>query len=330
MSLELHTVITELLPSTHELRLTEVTVDDTSVRLQHTATAPTACCPCCMMPSSAVHSRYQRYLTDLPWGTRPVRLHLTVRKFVCRNAACVRRIFTERLPDLVAAYARKTQRLVAVLQAIGLALGGQAGARLAARLQLSASPPTLLRLAQAAPVPCPSTLQAVGVDEWAWRRGHRYGTILVDLGTHRVVDLTPDRSAATVAAWLAQHPSITVIGRDRSPLYADGIRQGAPDAVQVVDRFHLVQNLREAVEAFLVTQRPVLQAAAVRTSAAMTRSSSFPASVKDVCATIVHVVYPVEPGWESEDCPIGQPPDPIPKGIGDKSMVEKRGMKRRR
>jgi DNA-binding NarL/FixJ family response regulator len=109
-------------------------------------------------------------------------------------------------------------------------------------------------------------LQAVGVDEWAWRRGHRYGTILVDLMTHRVVDLLPGRSATTLAAWLAQHPTITVVCRDRSDLYADGIRRGAPQAVQVVDRFHLVRNLREAVEAFLITKRPRLQAAAVRTA----------------------------------------------------------------
>jgi DNA-binding NarL/FixJ family response regulator len=183
---------------------------------------------------------------------------------------CARRIFTERLPDVAAPYARKTMRLVNALQAIGIALGGNAGARLAAHLRLSTSAATLLRLVRAAPIPSMPGLQALGVDEWAWRRGHRYGTILVDLATHRVVDLLPDRSAATMAAWLARHPSITVISRDRSPLYAEGIRQGAPDAVQVVDRFHLVENLREAVEAFLVTQRPVLQAAAVRTAQALT------------------------------------------------------------
>jgi transposase len=95
-------------------------------------------------------------------------------------------------------------------------------------------------------VPYPPALQAVGVDEWAWRRGHRDGTILVNLADHRVVDLLPDRSAATVAAWLAEHPTISLVCRDRSDLYADSIRRGAPEAVQVVDCFHLVHNLRRS------------------------------------------------------------------------------------
>jgi transposase len=119
-------------------------------------------------------------------------------------------------------------------------------------------------------VPHPPALQAVGVDEWAWRRGHRYGTILVDLVTHRVVDLLPDRSAASVAAWLTQHPTLTVVCRDRSDLYADGIRRGAPQAVQAADRFHLVHNLRQALEAFLLDHRSALQAAAVGTAMALT------------------------------------------------------------
>jgi transposase len=197
-----------------------------------------------------------------------------VRKFVCRDSTCTRRIFTERLPDFVATYARKTCRLVKALQAIGAALGGNAGAQLAARLQLPTSAATLLRLVRAAPISPLPALQEVGVDEWAWRRGHRSGTILVDLASHRVVDLLPDRSATAVAAWLAQHSTIRVVCRDRSDLYADGIRRGAPQAVQVVDRFHLVQNLREAVEAFFVTQRPVLQIAAGRTAQALTSSAA--------------------------------------------------------
>jgi transposase len=217
-----------------------------------------------------VHSRYQRRLTDLPWGRQAVRIHLTVRKFRCRNRACGRRIFTERLPDLVAAYGRHTHRLATALRAIGLALGGNTGARLAARLRLPTSPSTLLRLVRGTPIPPTPALQVVGVDEWAWRRGHRYGTILVDLATHRVVDLLPDRSATSVAAWLSQHPTVTTVCRDRSDLYADGIRRGAPQAVQVVDRFHLVQNLRQALEAVLLDHRAALQAAAVGTALALT------------------------------------------------------------
>jgi transposase len=252
--------------------LTEVTMEQEDVLLQLTTTTLTAACPCCAVSSSSIHSRYQRHLTDLPWGTCTVRLQLRVRKFVCRNPLCTRRIFTERLPELVPAYARKTRRLITILQAIGMALGGNAGARLAGRLQLSTSPSTLLRLVRGAPIPPTLALQAVGVDEWAWRRGHRYGTILVDLMRHGVVDLLPDRSAATVAAWLAQHPTITVVCRDRSDLYADGIHRGAPEAVQVVDRFHLVQNLRQALEAVLLDHRPALQAAAIGTAMALTPS----------------------------------------------------------
>jgi transposase len=251
------------------MRLTEVTMEQASVQLQLTATAPTAACPRCAVSSSSIHSRYQRHLTDLSWGRRAVHLHLIVRKFRCRNPTCARRIFTERLPALVAAYARKTGHLVAALRAIGVALGGNAGARLAAHLRLPTSPSTLLRLVRAAPMPQPPALQAAGVDEWAWRRGHRYGTILVNLADHRVVDLLPDRSAASVAAWLARYPTISVVCRDRSDLYADGMRRGAPEAGQVVDRFHLVQNLRQALEVFLGHHRPALQAAAMGT--AMTR-----------------------------------------------------------
>jgi transposase len=245
-------------------------VEDESGRLRLTATAPTATCPGCAGSSSSVPSLYPRRLPDLPWGTRAVRIQLTARKFRCRNRACGRCIFTERLPDLVAAFGRQTHRLTTALRAIGLALGGNTGARLAARLRLPTSPSTLLRLVRGAPIPPTPALQVVGVDEWAWRRGHRYGPILVDLATHGVVDLLPDRSAASVAAWLTQHPTITVVCRDRSDLYADGIRRGAPEAVQVVDRFHLVQNLRQVLEAFLIDHRAALQAVAVGTAMALT------------------------------------------------------------
>jgi transposase len=163
----LHTFVTTLLSSTPEVHLDKVTVEQDTVRLQLTATAPDARCPCCTAPSSAVHSRYQRHLTGLPWGTYAVHLQLTVRKFLCRNPTCARRVFTERLPDRVAPSARSTTRLGAVLRAIGIALGGKAGARLADRLGLPTSATTLLRLVRGSPLPQVPTLQVVGVDEWA-------------------------------------------------------------------------------------------------------------------------------------------------------------------
>jgi transposase len=241
------------------------------ITLQVTSTPTHVPCPLCHVQTLRVHSRYTRTLADLPWGPYAVRVLLRVRKFFCDHPVCPRQIFTERVPAVAAPWARRTLRLAQRLLAYGLALGGEAGARLAARLGLRISPDTLLRLVQAAPAPDALTPQIIGVDEWAWRRGHRYGTMLVNLEDHRVMDLLPERSAESVAAWLAQHPTVTIVCRDRSALYAEGIRRGAPQAVQVVDRFHLVNNLREAVEAFLHSQRPALQAAAARTAQALTQ-----------------------------------------------------------
>jgi transposase len=200
-----------------------------------------------------------------------VRLQLYVRKFFCDQPACPRRIFTERLPRVAAPWARRTLRLAQRLRACGLALGGAMGARLGHRLGLRTSPDPLLRLVHAAPRPATASPQGLGVDEWAWRRGQRYGTILVNLEDHQVLALLPERSADLVAHWLTQHPTVTVVCRDRSALSADGMRRGAPQAVHVVERFHRVTNLREAIEALLHDQRPVLQAAAAGTAQALTQ-----------------------------------------------------------
>jgi transposase len=248
-------------------------LDETAAQLtlQVTTTRPHVCCPLCQTPTSRVHSRYTRTLTDLPWGPYTIRWQLHGRKFFCDHPTCVRQIFTERFPTVAAPWARRTLRLAQRLRACGLALGGEMGARLGHRLGLPTSPATLLRLVQAAPTPAATAPQVLGVDEWAWRRGQRYGTILVNLEDHQVLDLLPERSADLVADWLTQYPTVTVVCRDRSALYAEGIRRGAPQAVQVVDRFHLVKNLREAIEAFLHDQRPALQAAAVGTAQALTQ-----------------------------------------------------------
>ena len=201
MSQELRTFLTNLQLPTRAVHLTEVTVEPACVRLQLTTTAPAAACPHCAEPASSVHSRYQRHLMDLPWGPLAIRIRLLVRTFVCRNPSCPRRIFTERVPELVAPYARKTQRLIAALQAIGVALGGQTGARLAHLLGLPASRDTLLRLVRCLPLPRIPTLGAIGVDDCAHQKRQRYGTIVVDLGQRRPVALLNDREAETLADW---------------------------------------------------------------------------------------------------------------------------------
>src|SRR5262249_41704067 len=154
----------------------------------------------------------------------------------------------ERLPDLVAPRARRTARLLEHLRRTACALGGEPGARLAQAAAMPVSPRTLLRLLRAVTLPAPGPVRVLGVDDWSRRQGRAFGTILVDLEAHAVLDLLPDRTAATLAAWLGHHPEVEVVSRDRAGAYAEGIRQGAPQARQVADRFHVVKNLTEAME----------------------------------------------------------------------------------
>ena len=230
-------------------------------------------CPSCQEESKAVHSWYERTPQDLPSCGVKIRLCLQVRRFFCLNKSCRQHIFCERLPQFLATYARRTQRMNQQLQHLAFVLGGELGTITTHLLAMPVSASTLLRLTHAVKMIPADDVRVLGIDDWAKRKRHHYGTILVDLERHRVVDLLPDRSVETLARWLQAHPEIEIVSRDRWRNYAEAVSSVLPDAIQVADRFHLIRNLvdilkrlfdrkgkliRQAAQAFALEKRTVL------------------------------------------------------------------------
>ena len=251
-----------LLPKACELVVDAACVNDRTIIIEMHSTRLECACPKCGGPSPRVHSRYVRQPADLPACGYRVRLMLTVRRFFCDDAPCPRRAVTERLPPFLAPYARRTHRLARQQLHVAFVAGGEGGSRLLALLAMPASPATLLRMIRHAPEVTESTPQVLGIDDWAKRKGHTYGTILVDLEGRRVVDLLPEATAEAVETWLKEHPGVEIVSRDRGPEFIKGIQDGAPDAIPVADRWHLLKNMGDTVQRWLAGKRACLRAAA--------------------------------------------------------------------
>jgi transposase len=251
----------ELLPK--GLDLESLSIETGRVSICVSSGTRRSVCPLCARVSSRVHSRYDRSVSDLPWHGISVELEVRARRFFCDEPSCERKIFCERLPE-VAARARKTVRLEEALLAIALELGGRAGAKLAEELGIVAARDTLLRRIKAAPLPEVGKVRVLGVDDFAFKKGSTYGTILVNLERHEVVDLLPERSQESLVAWFGSHPAaeVEVATRDRSNIYREGLAKGAPGVAHVADRWHLLHNLTLTLEEYLLQKRPVLRKAA--------------------------------------------------------------------
>jgi transposase len=244
-----------------EVAVVGVLVTPSAVALRLISTSTTAACPRCGRLSDRVHSQYLRTLADLACHDRPVLVRLHVRRFRCATPACSQSIFCERLPMLAKARARTTTRLADAHRLVELALGSEAGSRLAEHLAIPTSPDTILRRVKDIDRALAPPPRFIGIDDWAWRIGHRYGTIVVDLERSTVIDLLPDRNAETVKAWLAAHPGVELISRDRGASYAQAAREAAPQAMQVADRWHLLKNLRELMERLFERHSKVIEEA---------------------------------------------------------------------
>jgi transposase len=237
------------LPSGYCILDLSLTTSTLQVTLASTAT--TALCPRCHTPSTSQHSAYTRTLRDLAWGQRSIHLLVHTHKWRCRVASCLQRVFAERMDPLAYHSARMTTRLRSFFTTLTVATSGEAASRLAGTWHMPVAPSTLLASVMRLPPVDHAPPEEIGLDEFTYRRWRVFGTIIIDLQRHCILDLLPDREPDTVATWLKRHPTVRVIIRDRAEAFATAIALGAPQALQVLERFHLLRNLVDTLPAIL-------------------------------------------------------------------------------
>ncbi|WP_083925368.1 ISL3 family transposase [Flexithrix dorotheae] len=254
--------VKELLPEIPHTTINQYAIRNGCLKVQLKRINHYGICPCCGAVSNKCHSQYIRRVHDLPSGGYRVLIEITVKKFFCAEASCICKVFCDRLGNEIAVYARKSNRMRKQLLALSCCLGGNPASRLSFCFHIPASPSTMLRILKQQPLPVFDTPTVLGVDDWALKKGEEYGTILVDIKQHQVIDLLPDREATTLQHWLEDHPGVKIITRDRASAYADAAKMGAPKAIQMADRWHLLKNIREVLKKILEKQGSVLRQAA--------------------------------------------------------------------
>jgi transposase len=275
-----------IIPDLSDLVIEQVSITN-EVTITVRAATPTAPCPCCEVVSKRIQSRYTRTLRDLPASGRPVHLVLHVRRFYCQERTCVRKIFAERFPALTLPRVTFTLRLQEALREIGFEQGGEAGARLGKKLSYPGSPDSILRLIKRAELPAAASPRVVGLDDWSWKRRLHYGTLICDLESQKPIDVLPDRSVETVSDWFEKHPSVEIVSRDRSSEDAAAIRKGAPQALEIADRWHITKNFVESVQTLLARCRAEIRRAGPRprkTRAGDRRDGTDPGGRKTSCS----------------------------------------------
>ena len=206
-------------------------------------------CPECGMLNYSVHDYYYRSVTDLPIFQKSTNIQMKTRKFRCKNSSCNRKVFSEQNSHVVR-YSRRTDRVSKLLNRLSIELTGKQGSQLTALLLMSVSASTLTRIALRQPLPEIKQPRVLGVDDWAYRKGVSYGTILIDMETSRPIDILPSREKKELENWLTKYPDVEIVTRDRASSYSSAINEVCPNSIQIADRFHLLMNLSDALDRY--------------------------------------------------------------------------------